>query len=173
MKVLHKRASDLLGSYVGETEQNIARAFNQAYEEEALLVFDEADSFLCDRALAAHTWEISQVNEMLTWMESHPLPFVCTTNLMDGLDKAALRRFTFKVKYKYLAEEQVGNAFKRFFGKKYPPSAARLDYLTPGDFAVVKDKANILGIDEPAELVKMLAGEHELKGERTRMGFIG
>ena len=44
MKVICKRASDLLGMYVGETEKNIANAFEEAKEDEALLIFDEADS---------------------------------------------------------------------------------------------------------------------------------
>jgi len=174
LKVLHKRASNLFGSFVGETEQNIACAFNQAYEDGAMLVFDEADSFLRDRALAKHSWEISCVNEMLTWMESHPLPFVCTTNLMDGLDKASLRRFTFKVEYKYLNREQVARAFGHFFDVDLPPTSLKLDYLTPGDFAVVKNKADILGIGDTSHLVKLLNEEQELKGERAApIGFMG
>lgn len=73
----------------------IAPAFSQAREEGAFLIFDEADSLLSNRAFAARIWEVSQVNEMLTWMESHPLPFACTTNLADRLgsrDTAALQR---------------------------------------------------------------------------------
>jgi len=69
--VLHKRASDLLNPFVGGTEQNIAGAFAEAREAQAFLVFDEADSLLLERADAVRSWEISQVNEMLTWMESH------------------------------------------------------------------------------------------------------
>jgi len=174
LKVLHKRASDLIGSYVGETEQNIVRVFNQAHEDSAMLVFDEVDSFLRDRSLAGYSWEVSQVNEMLTWMESHPLPFICTTNLMDGLDKASLRRFTFKVKYDYLNKAQVVGAFRHFFDADLPPTMLCLDHLTPGDFAVVKSKADILGIREPSRLAKLLANEQEMKGERTRaVGFMG
>ena len=83
MKVLHKRASDLISKWVGESEQNIAAAFAEARWKKMLLVIDEADSFLQDRRHAHRSWEVTQVNEMLTQMESHPLPFVCTTNLMD------------------------------------------------------------------------------------------
>jgi len=114
MKVLHKRTSDLLGPYVGQTERNIADAFAEAKRKNLLLIFDEADSFLQNRSSAHRSWEVSQVNEMLTQMENHLLPFVCTTNLMDGLDKAALRRFTFKVRYDYLDSVQVKTAFVHF-----------------------------------------------------------
>ena len=47
---------------------------------------------------AAHrSWEISQVNEMLTRTESHPLPFACTTKYSERLDGVTLRRFVFKL----------------------------------------------------------------------------
>ena len=97
LEVIHKRASDLMSMWVGETEQRIAAAFAEARDAGAFLVFDEADSLLADRRLAHHSWEVSQVNEMLTWMESHPLPFACTTNFGEHLDPATLRRFVFKV----------------------------------------------------------------------------
>jgi transitional endoplasmic reticulum ATPase len=69
LEVLQKRASDLLGPFVGETEANIAAAFAEARESGAFLIFDEADSLLGDRGGAERSWEVSQVNEMLTWME--------------------------------------------------------------------------------------------------------
>ena len=111
MKVLQKRASDLISKWVGESEQNISAAFAEAKRKKMLLVFDEVDSFLQDRRFALRNWEVTQVNEMLTQMESHPLPFICTTNLMEDLDQASLRRFTFKVKYDYLTQKQIAQAF--------------------------------------------------------------
>ena len=41
-----------------------------------MLIFDEADSFLQNRNNAQRSFEVTQVNEMLTWMESHEYPFV-------------------------------------------------------------------------------------------------
>ena len=68
-----------------------------------------------DRRNAGPSWELSQVNEMLTWMESHPLPFACTTNYAERLDPATLRRFDFKVALDYLSPEQAATAFRLFF----------------------------------------------------------
>ena len=165
LDVIHRRASDLLSKWVGGTEQNIAEAFAEAKENKSMLIFDEADSFLRDRATASHSWEISGVNEMLTWMESHPYPFICTTNLMDTLDPASLRRFSFKVKYDFLTSEQVQEAFSYFFGLKITPrQVAGLDKLTPGDFALVKNKAEILGKSTQFDAVReMLETEQKLK----------
>ncbi len=173
--VIHRRASDLLSKWVGGTEQNIAEAFAQAKENKSLLIFDEADSFLRDRATASHSWEISGVNEMLTWMESHPYPFICTTNLMDTLDPASLRRFSFKIKYDFLTPQQVVCAFMFFFHVMIDEKdVVGLNKLTPGDFALVKNKAEILGhAHDFYALKEMLETEQTLKQNRSggRIGF--
>ncbi|MDR0354829.1 MAG: ATP-binding protein [Deltaproteobacteria bacterium] len=172
LTVMHLRASDLMDCYVGGTEQNIARAFKQAREQRKFLIFDEADSFLGDRKRAVRNWEISHVNEMLTWMETHPWPFACTTNLMDRLDAASLRRFTFKVKFGYLTPEMIAAAFEHFFGFRRSISLSR---LTPADFALAAKKASILGLEDPSEIAALLTEECKAKGEEssTIRGFCG
>ncbi len=166
MKVLQKRGADLFGPYVGQTEQAIASAFAEARDQEAFLIFDEADSLLFDRATATRRFEVTQVAEMLTWMESHPLPFACTTNLMDRLDPASLRRFTFKVKFDYLGLRQSRACFQRILGREAPMGLGRLTRLTPADFHVVAKKARVLGqFDDSDRLLDMLGKESAAKGE--------
>jgi SpoVK/Ycf46/Vps4 family AAA+-type ATPase len=91
--LLIKRASDLMSKYVGETEQQMAAMFDEAKREGAVLLLDEADSFLQNRQLAVRSYEVSEVNEMLQGMERFEGLFICTTNLFDRIDEAALRRF--------------------------------------------------------------------------------
>ena len=173
MPVLEKRASDLLDRYVGGSERNIADAFAEARDNEAFLIFDEADSLLGARSGAVQRWEISQVNEMLTWMEAHPLPFACTTNLPERLDPAALRRFSLRVTFLPLDAQQRAQGFRRFFGFEAPPDALEgFDLLTPGDFAVVARRARLLGIVEPAAILRELAREQAAKPDAPRpVGF--
>ena len=165
LKVIQKRASDIKSRHLGETEQNIAAAFTEARNANAVLVFDEADSFLRSRQKDDRSWEISIVNEMLTQMESHSLPFICTTNLMDDMDEASLRRFTFKVRYDYLTAAQAASAFAQFFGCLPQGSLDHLTRLTPGDFALVKIKADIMDIIDPKELVRQLEREQNAKSD--------
>ncbi len=173
IEVVQKRASDLMSMWLGDTEKRIAAAFAEARDAGSFLVFDEADSLLADRRFAARSWEVSQVNEMLTWMESHPLPFACTTNFGEHLDPATLRRFVFKVTLDYLSPEQVDAAFHRFFALVPPAGLARLAALTPGDFAVVRRKAAVLGrLDDAQALTAMLRAECDAKPDRSRpIGF--
>ncbi|MYF71249.1 MAG: AAA family ATPase, partial [Proteobacteria bacterium] len=173
LEVAHKRASDLLSMWVGGTEAAIAGAFAEAREGRLFLVFDEAESLLADRRGAGHSWELSQVNEMLTWMESHPLPFACTTNYAERLDPATLRRFDFKVALDYLSREQASAAFRLFFKLDPPPGLSELSGVTPGDFTLVRRQAKLLGrLGDAQALVSMLYRECALKPDRPApIGF--
>ena len=173
LPVLQRRASDLLGAYVGESERNIAQAFAEARDTESFLVFDEADSLLMDRAGAVRGWEVSQVNEMLTWMESHALPFACTTNIVERLDRASLRRFVVKVRFDWLGEAQARQAFRQLLGHAAPPGIDALRTLTPADFTLVRRRAALQGVEgDPEALLRLLAAECEGRvGGRGRLGF--
>ena len=169
--VILKRASDLKSKWHGQTEQNIAEAFAEAKSKGAMLIFDEADSFLQNRSSADHSWEISQVNEMLTWMESHEYPFVCTTNLLDTIDEASLRRFTFKIKFDFLSQSQVNAGIEHFFGIKN--ANVNIKGITTGDFATVKKKTDFLEINDLNEIAKMLSDEVKVKKSKSLQNSVG
>jgi SpoVK/Ycf46/Vps4 family AAA+-type ATPase len=179
-----KQASDLISKYVGETEQNMAAMFKEAETEKAVLLLDEADSFLSDRRGAQRSYEVTEVNEMLQQMERYNGIFVCTTNLLDRIDQAALRRFTFKIKFKPLTKEQrekmfitealQGDATK--FDDALRARLAKLEQISPGDFASVKRQIDILASEFSAdEFIEQLEAEHRIKPEVREargMGFV-
>lgn len=170
--VVEKRASDLISKWLGESEQNIARAFAEARAEGALLIFDEADSLLADRRDAQRSWEVSQVNEMLTWMESHSLPFICTTNLVAKLDPATQRRFTFRIRFDTLSGAQLPAAWQAHFDAAPPEGLTRLDRLAPGDFANVARRMQAMGETRPAQILHELIREVAAKeGVPRPIGF--
>lgn len=179
--LLVKRASDLMSPYVGENEQNIARAFRQAAQDGALLLIDEVDSFLQDRRGAQRGWEVSMVNEMLTQMESFSGVFIASTNLMTGLDQAALRRFDLKVKFDFLRPEQAWELLRRHCSQlnlstPQPDLLARvmrLGRLTPGDFAAVLRQHRFRPIESSEAMVSALEAECAVKeGGKASIGFL-
>jgi SpoVK/Ycf46/Vps4 family AAA+-type ATPase len=181
--LLIRQASDLVSKFVGETEQNMAKMFEEAQSENAVLLLDEADSFLRSRQRAERSYEVTEVNEMLQGMERFGGLFICTTNLFDELDEAALRRFTFKVKFKPLAPAQreamfVAEALAGDAGALSDEQRARLaalDQIAPGDYASVKRQIDVLGTGfEPDEFLAQLESEHRVKPavrERRGIGF--
>ncbi len=106
-------------------------------------------------------------------MESHPLPFACTTNYSERLDPATLPRFDFKITLDYLGPGQAMAAFRTFFGLTSPPGFMGLAGLIPGDFAVVRRKADILDkLGDSKALAEMLREECESKPNcPTEIGF--
>jgi SpoVK/Ycf46/Vps4 family AAA+-type ATPase len=179
-----KQASDLISKFVGETEQNMAKMFAEAEAEKAVLLLDEADSFLQDRRGAQRSYEVTEVNEMLQQMERYNGIFVCTTNLLDRIDQAALRRFTFKIKFKpltavqrekmFITEALAGDASK--LGDTLRVRLAKLEQICPGDFAAVKRQVDILATEFSAdEFIEQLEAEHRIKPEVREargMGFV-
>ena len=177
-----KRASDILSMWVGEAEKNIAAMFAEARQQDAVLVLDEADSFLQDRRDAQRSWEVTQVNELLTQMEVFEGVFICTTNLMNKLDQASLRRFGFKVRFDPLKPDQRIAMFRQeltrqngdvLTSSEWEPKVCKLESLTPGDFAVAARQFELW--DEPAtpgKLYEVLKKECEAKGPLKRViGF--
>ncbi len=178
--LLVKRASDLMSPYIGQSEQNVAQAFRDATQDNAVLLIDEVDSFLQDRRGAQRSWEISLVNEMLTQMESYPGVFIASTNLMDDLDSAALRRFDLKVKFDFLRHEQAWDLLLRHchaMGLPEPEGTlcrqmAQMDKLTPGDFATVTRQHRFRPIHSPTAFVAALQDECAVKdGGSKVIGF--
>lgn len=163
LPILERHASDLLDRYVGGSERKIADAFAEARETNAFLIFDEVDSVLSARNGTSQHWEVTQVNEMLASMDKHPLPFACTTNFASHLDQATARRFLLHIEFRPLSSRQREECFRRFFKIEPPSGLIDLDQLTPGDFAVVIKRANLLGILSQDGLLNELDKLHRTK----------
>jgi transitional endoplasmic reticulum ATPase len=178
--LLLRKASDLLSPYVGMTEQKIARTFESAKQEGAVLLIDEVDSFLRDRTQTRHSWEVTQINEMLTQIETFPGILIASTNLIDQLDPASMRRFDIKLHFGYLLPEQARLLFTSYcknLGIPQPtPSdlelAATMDVSTPGDFAAVARQHRFQPFRDASGLLQSVIAESELKTNRSRrIGF--
>jgi SpoVK/Ycf46/Vps4 family AAA+-type ATPase len=181
--LLIKRASDLMSKYVGETEQQMAAMFEEAKREGAVLLLDEADSFLQNRQLAVRSYEVSEVNEMLQGMERFDGLFICTTNLFDRIDEAALRRFSFKLKFMALTKEQRETMFvSEALGgdvagltPELKTRLAKMEVLCPGDFAAVKRQYVLFDETPVAQtFIEQLEKEHAVKSDvkfNKPMGF--
>jgi len=170
-----QRASDLLSCYVGDTEKKIASAFSRVEEENSLLIIDEVDSFLFSRKMAQRSWEVSMVNEFLTRLEECRSFCICTTNRFEDLNDAALRRFSYKVAFKYAQPSQLMALYNALLSPLCEaPLPADLEkelksfsHLTPGDFRTVCTQYGSLFSDEPYvqhdTLISALRKEESLK----------
>ncbi len=182
-EVVCKRLSDLQSKWVGEGEKNIRRAFEEAENEEAVLVIDEADSVLFNRDRARHSWEISFTNEVLTCMEHFRGILICTTNCMTDLDPASIRRFNRKIRFDYLTPQGVLTFYEKLLrglvgsllAEEEAAALQRMTNLTPGDFRMVRDRFALqpAGTLNHRMLVEAMAEESRLKATQTNKRMIG
>ncbi len=181
MVVIERKASQLFGRYIGESEQNIAALFEQVHRDNALLLIDEIDSFLSAREEYQHHWQVSCTNEMLSQIAQFKGVLIATTNRFDVLDAAALRRFDLKVRFNYLCDDQaiaLLALYCRELQLNEPQSSdikevSKLDYLTPGDFALVARQHQFRPVSSVEAFVAALKNECWMKKRnKPAIGFL-
>ena len=119
--------------------------------------------------MAEHSYEINEVNEMLQCMGRFTGLSICITNLFDALDAVALRRFTFKIRFKGLTAGQRERMFvvEALDGRadvitdeqrqRLRLRLRLLDLPAPGDFAAVKRQTEVLDeVFQPDESLSQL-----------------
>ena len=146
------KCSDIKNMWVGEAEKNIKKAFEDAREESAVLIFDEADSMLHKRTGDLRTWERNEVNEFLAQMDEYKGMLICTTNFINSLDDACVRRFDFKLEFKPMTNSQILKALNSYFeGMNFEDNDITPSWrgqLTLGDIAVVFNRVKLMEIDK-------------------------
>jgi transitional endoplasmic reticulum ATPase len=149
-------------------------------DDDAVLMIDEVDSFLQDRGKAVRSWEVTQVNELLTRMESFNGIFIASTNRLEHLDSASLRRFDLKLSFDYLDTKQIGGLLRSWYlnlGIKPPTSKhvammESMKCVTPGDFAAVARRHRFQPFKNAESFLLALTEDCSIKTENSRrIGF--
>ena len=94
--------SQVVNKYIGETEKNLGRVFDEAARGQVMLLFDEADSLFAKRTevKSSHDrYANLEVNYLLQRMESHDGVVVMTTNSETAIDPAFRRRIRFRIRF--------------------------------------------------------------------------
>ena len=152
-EIILRRPSDILSPYVGQDEQHIREAFEEAEQNDAILLFDEADTFFYDRNQAQRTWERSLVNEFLTQMEEFTGILICTTNLRNIMDPAMQRRFHILVEFKPMKFDGIKIMLEKYFpdyhlSNKEIEELEDSDSVTPGDFGALSSRIRFMNQDD-------------------------
>jgi SpoVK/Ycf46/Vps4 family AAA+-type ATPase len=143
--LLRINSSDVVTCWWGESEKNAERVFKHAEKEEAVLLFDEADSYFYRRGGGERSIDQSSnrlVNVFLACIETYNLPVILTTNRAGALDEALERRLSFKVEFPLPGPRERARIWKLHLPKEMPLAK---------------------GVD-----VKALAGEYPLTGGQIK-----
>lgn len=92
--------SMVVSKYIGETEKNLAKVFDQAQNQNWILFFDEADALFGQRTQTSNShdrYANQEISYLLQRIEDHPGTVILASNLRDNIDKAFARRFQLQV----------------------------------------------------------------------------
>lgn len=111
-KILYRvDLSRIVDKYIGETEKNLAKIFDEAAKAQAILLFDEADSLFAKRTDVKSSndrYANLEVNFLIQRLESYEGISILTTNLETSIDEAFKRRLRYIVDFKEpSAEERI------------------------------------------------------------------
>jgi len=117
--------SQLIDKYVGETEKNIRRVFEQAKKSNSVLFFDEADAIFNKRLEAKNSNErFANIESslLLQCIEEYDGVALLATNNMAAIDAAFIRRFRFYLTFKEPDEKIRREIWESVFPKETPLS---------------------------------------------------
>ncbi|MCA1663169.1 MAG: ATP-binding protein, partial [Myxococcales bacterium] len=126
MELFRVDLSRVVSKWIGETEKNLARVFDEAQRSNAVVLFDEADSLFAKRTevkSSVDRYANLEVNFLLQRMETFNGITVLTTNFEDTIDSAFKRRLTFRIRFEKPDAEARGALWEKMF----PPTAQLAD----------------------------------------------
>jgi len=133
--------ASVVSKYIGETEKQLAQLFDQAEAMNVVLFFDEAESLFAKRTdmKDAHDrYANLQTGYLLQRIETYPGIVILSTNLLQNIDKAFVRRFKFMIEYPFPNAEQR----LRLWRGAFPAATPLADDL---DFPLLAEKAPLSG----------------------------
>jgi len=108
--------SNVVSKYIGETEKHLRRIFNDAQKSRCVLLFDEADTLFAKRTDvndAISRYANMETGLLLQLVENYRGLVVLTTNLRESIDRAFLRRLTFKIEFPFPDEPARARIWRR------------------------------------------------------------
>ena len=193
-QVLSFDCSKILSMYVGESEKNVRKIFDDYKElclktkSQPILLLNEADQFLSNRINGQISGSDKMHNQMqnifLEQIENFDGILIATTNLLDNIDKAFSRRFNYKIEFLKPNEEQRKTLWNKLIPDTLPLSddfnidKLAVSKLTGGQIElIIKNTAYKLAVqDNPIFTIKdfsdeILKEEKSMFDKDKTMGF--
>jgi AAA+ superfamily predicted ATPase len=124
--------STVVSKYIGETEKNLGRVFQEAETANAVLFFDEADAIFGRRSEVKDShdrYANIEVNYLLQKMEEHEGIVVLATNMSKNMDEAFVRRLQFTVAFPFPEEAERLRIWQQVFPAAAPLLDVRFEFL--------------------------------------------
>jgi SpoVK/Ycf46/Vps4 family AAA+-type ATPase len=114
----------VVNKYIGETEKNLSRIFDEARDSNTILFFDEAEALFAKRSEtvkdANDRYAGVETAHLLQRLESHTGIVILATNMKQNLDEAFIRRFRFIIHFPFPDEADRERMWRRVFPEAAP-----------------------------------------------------
>jgi SpoVK/Ycf46/Vps4 family AAA+-type ATPase len=159
--------STVVSKYIGETEKNIERIFQEAEQSNAILFFDEADALFGKRSEVRDShdrYANIEISYLLQRMEAYDGVTILATNLRGNLDEAFTRRLQFAVNFPFPEIEDR----LRIWHTLFPPDVPIADDV---DFGYLSERFRVAG-GNIRNIIVSAAYLAAADGERVNMSHL-
>lgn len=115
--------SAITSKYIGETEKNIKKLFDEAKKSNSVLFFDEADTIFGKRTEVKDShdkYANMDAAYLLQKMEEYEGISILATNYMGNIDNAFIRRISFIIRFSMPEINERREIWKKSFPKNIP-----------------------------------------------------
>lgn len=123
LELFRVNISKVVDKYIGETEKNLGKIFDEARRGQVALLFDEADSLFSKRTEVRSSndrYSNLAINFLLQSVESHDGVILLTTNHDKAMDPAFKRRIRFRVQFPFPDLEERAALWKSMVPSQAP-----------------------------------------------------
>jgi hypothetical protein len=171
-----------VSKYIGETEKNLAKVFDQAEKHNWILFFDEADSLFGKRTevnSANDRYGNQEIGYLLQRIEDFPGVIILASNLKENIDEAFTRRFQSMVEFRMPGIEERSKLWQQSFSEKLPLDPAinvrRISEkytLSGGVIMNVVRKATLRAVTRQEKTISQKDLEQAIQQELHKEGII-
>jgi SpoVK/Ycf46/Vps4 family AAA+-type ATPase len=150
--------SNVVSKYIGETEKNLSRIFDEAETSNAILFFDEADALFGKRSEVKDShdrYANIETGYLLQRMEEHEGIVILASNFRKNMDEAFTRRLHFTVEFPFPKEEDRLRIWEHVWPEAVPREPgldlkflARRFQITGGNIRNIALSAAFLAADD-------------------------
>jgi SpoVK/Ycf46/Vps4 family AAA+-type ATPase len=173
----------VVSKYIGETEKNLARVFDQAQDKNWVLFFDEADALFgkrSDTQSANDRYANQEVSFLLQRIETFDGIAILASNLKDNLDAAFARRFESIIYFPMPRQEERLQLWQQGFSAKAQlEDTVELDKIAAnhelcgGAIMNVVRYASLQALESGDNVVTLEALQRGIRRERVKEGKAG
>ncbi|MDD7177222.1 MAG: ATP-binding protein [Lachnospiraceae bacterium] len=132
LPLYHINLSQIVDKYIGETEKHLEEIFSNAEKSNIILFFDEADAVFSKRSEVSDSkdkYANTEISYILQRIEAYDGIVILSTNYMNNIDPAFIRRIQYVLNFHMPGEEERMQLWQSMIPAECPTDQIDFEYL--------------------------------------------